>query len=79
VLVRRIEPNRSEVLGLKIGVVLENLLLGGAGGKPAEDVPDRDAQSTDAGLAGTLAGLDGNSGIQSAAHGEMIARFRMSE
>jgi hypothetical protein len=60
---------------LKVGIVLKYLLLGCASGEPSKDVPDGDAQTADAGLAGALAVLDGDAGLDGAGLGEMIARF----
>jgi len=67
--------NSLKIPRFKIRVVLENLLLGCTGRQPAEDVPYSNAQAADAGLAGTLAGLDRNPGFGGAAHVEMITRF----
>jgi len=60
---------------LKVGIVLKYLLLGCASGEPSQHIPDGDAQTADAGLAGALAGLDGDAGLDGAGLGEMIARF----
>ena len=49
-----------EVRLLDVGVFLEDLLLGHAGAEPAENVPDGDAETSYAGLAATLARLDGD-------------------
>ncbi len=49
-----------EVAGFEFGVVVEDLGFGGAGGEPAENVPDGDAEAADAGMAGAFAGFDGD-------------------
>ncbi len=46
----------GEVGLFEIGVFVENFLLGHASPKPAEDIPDGDAQAADAGFAPRLPG-----------------------
>src|SRR4051812_14106707 len=50
--------NGAEVAGLQFRVVIQDLLLGHAGGEPFQDVPNCDPQTANAGLAGTFTCFD---------------------
>src|ERR1035438_6285597 len=51
----------GEIAFLQVGVLVQNLCLGHTRTEPAEDIPHRDPQTTDARFATTLSGLDRDS------------------
>ena len=55
-----IEKGGLDVLRLKKGVVAENLLVGGAGGKKLDQIHDAKTGATDAGAPATFAGFNGD-------------------